>query len=188
MNNVEKEIISGISKGDRNIFNIVFKSFYSLLCAYAKELVKSYQIAEEIVQDVFVSLWENHKKINIQTSLKAYLYRSVYNACLNYLRNQKKHLAHQVDINSSPYLESIITYEPDWLLAPDRLEHMEEALKTAINELPEQCRQIFILCRYENLSYPQIAEKLSISLSTVKTQMGRAMSKLKEALYPEKNR
>jgi RNA polymerase sigma-70 factor (ECF subfamily) len=182
MNNVEKEIISGLSQGNRDIFNIVFKSFYSLLCAYARELVKSYQTAEEIVQDVFVKLWENHSRLHIETSLKAYLYRSVYNGCLNFIRDTKKTSYQHVDIHNSGYLDELVTEEPEWLSSPERIDRMEDAIKRTIHELPEQCRQIFILCRHEHLSYPQIAEKLGVSLSTVKTQMGRAMSRLKEAV------
>ncbi len=185
MNNVENEIIKGLTNGDRDIFNIVFKTFYGVLCAYARVMVKSYKTAEEIVQEVFVKLWENHAQINIQTSLKAYLYRSVYNTCLNYLRNTKRIMHHQVNIDQPGILETMVIEEPDWLSIPGRLEKMQEILQTGMQHLPDQCRQIFMLCHYEHLSYPQIAEKLSVSLSTVKTQMGRAMAKLKETLDKE---
>lgn len=185
MNNVENEIIRGLQKGNRDIFNIVFKSFYSLLCVYANDLVKSYAAAREIVQDVFVKLWENHSRLRIQTSLKSYLYKSVYYASLNYLRNNKRRSLHQTNLDNTSELEILVTEEPDWINTPERLELMEEKIKTTIDHLPDQCRQIFILCRFDHLSYPQIAEKLSISLSTVKTQMGRAMAKLKEALEKE---
>lgn len=182
MNNIENEIIKGLAAGNRHIFNIVFKSFYNTLCAYARELVKSYEVAEELVQEVFIKLWENHARLQIQTSLKAYLYRSVYNTCLNYIRDTRKHVLHQVNIDQPGLLEALITEEPEWISDPDRLDKIEETLRNAIQQLPEQCHQIFVLSRYKHLSYPQIAEMLSISLSTVKTQMGRAMAKLKEAL------
>lgn len=182
MNDAEKAIISGLKNGSRDIFNIVFRSFYSLLCAYARELVKSYQIAEEIVQDIFVKLWENHSQLNIQTSLKAYLYRSVYNSSLNYIRNTKRNVYQKIDISNQEILDELAIEEPEWISSPEHLDRMEETVQRAIRELPEQCHQIFIMCRYQHLSYPQIAEKLSVSLSTVKTQMGRAMARLKEAL------
>lgn len=185
MNNVENEIIKGLQQGNRDIFNMVFKSFYSLLCSYARDLIKSYDIAREIVQDVFVRLWENHTRIQIRTSLKAYLYRSVNNACLNYIRNNKHKLVQPVDQEHYHYLENLVADDSGWLNSAARLEVLENKLRKAIDHLPDQCRQIFILCRFEHLSYPQIAEKLSISLSTVKTQMGRAMAKLKKAIDSE---
>jgi RNA polymerase sigma-70 factor, ECF subfamily len=185
MNDIEGEIINGLKNGNRNIFNIIFKNFYAILVSYAKDLVKSYEAAEEIVQEVFIKLWEHRARIVIQTSLKAYLYKSVYNASLNYLRDIRRKPVRLVNIDDPDYLETLTIDESEWFFISGRLEKMEETLQSAIMHLPDQCRQIFELCRYENLSYPQIAEKLSVSLSTVKTQMGRAMAKLKEAMDKE---
>lgn len=182
MNNVENEIIKGLRDGNRDIFNMVFKSFYSILVSFARDLLKSYDLAREVVQEIFVRLWENHTRINIQTSLKAYLYKSVNNACLNYMRNNKRSIVQPVDVVHLHYLEDLVADDSNWLNTPGQLEMMEANLRKAIDHLPDQCRQIFLLCRFEHLTYPQIAEKLSVSLSTVKTQMGRAMAKLKEAL------
>jgi RNA polymerase sigma factor (sigma-70 family) len=83
----EKELITGLQQGNKSTFDQLFRSYYSGLCTYAKSYLKSTDISEEIVQEVFVRLWEKHSKILIHTSIRAYLYQSVFNGCINYIKS-----------------------------------------------------------------------------------------------------
>lgn len=183
MNWLEKDIYEGIKNGDKNIFDLVFKSHYSGLCIFANDYLKSYDIAEEVVQEVFVTLWEKRSKIIIKTSLKAYLYRCVRNGCLNYIRDNSTKDFKKVQIEEIKSRSDLMFIEiPDTVFDWAFTETMEHELDETIESLPEQCRIIFNMSRYENLPYPKIAETLNISLSTVKTQMSRAVNKLREKM------
>jgi len=177
----EKDIFDGIRKGDRKIFDLVFKEYYSGLCTFATDYVRNHDTAREIVQEVFFNLWENHHKIYINSSLKAYLYRSVHNLCVNFLRNSSQFARNNIQLEQVKQQADLLFIEmPDDIFEAAFTEQLEQKLDKAIENLPEQCRIVFCASRYENLSYPEIAEKLNISLSTVKTQMSRAMDKLRE--------
>jgi len=177
----DKEILEGLRKGDRKTFELVFKAYYPRLCNYANGILHSFDSAEEVVQEVFINFWNKHATIEIYTSLKPYLFRSVYYGCLNYLRKNKT-------IKDSVRLPDESEQKKELLLlatstTPFTLlvsEEFEKELDHAIEGLPDQCRKIFCLSRFENLSYAEIAEKLGLTVSTVKTQMSRAMTKLIE--------
>ncbi len=132
-------------------------------------------MAEEMVQNVFFKLWKNRETIDVQTSLTAYLYRSVYNESLNHIRHRKvkdEYRAHAARTGG---------HTDD---AADSLKHKElrEQLHKAMNELPEQCRVIFQMSRFEELRYMEIAGRLGISVKTVENQMGKALRILREKL------
>ena len=123
--------------------------------------------AEDLVQQAFVKLWESRGRLDIAWSLKAYLYKSVHNACLNRIRSrhvQSKYL----DFNAQQ-LE--MTHTPPDDTSPELLERFQRAL----DDLPPQCRLIFELSRFEALKYREIADQLGISIKTVETQMGKAL-------------
>jgi len=178
---LDKEILEDLKRGNQRTFELVFKSYYPGLCNYANGLLQSFDSAEEIVQEVFISFWNSHAKIEIHTSLRAYLYKSVYYGCLNHMRNSKRiNPGSQLPIELKQKSELLLlatSHTPFTLLVS---EEFEKELDRAIEKLPDQCRKIFCLSRFENLSYPAIAEQLGITVSTVKTQMSRAMTKLME--------
>ena len=179
----DKDIYEGIRKGNRAIFDSVFKEYYSGLCILAKDYVKSVDIAEEIVQEVFFNLWENHHKIHIKSSLKAYLYRCVHNLCINYLRQNNPQTKNSVQFEELENLSDLHFIEiEDHIFDIAYNEKLEQEFEKAIESLPEQCKNIFHMSRYENIPYPEIAKRLNISLSTVKTQMSRAMNKLRNIM------
>jgi RNA polymerase sigma-70 factor, ECF subfamily len=132
--------------------------------------------SKEIVQDAFVSLWEKRDSIDLSKPVKTYLSTSVRNRCLNWLRDNKKF---NKDILSMEELLSDYGVEPQDTLAESEL---RESIKDAIRELPEKCREIFILSRYENLKYHQIASQLEISVKTVETQMSKAIKHMRTRL------
>jgi len=160
-----------IKAGDTDAFSYLFRRYYEPLYQFSGRFVKDPQTAENIVQDVFVKLWTNRKKCQIKTSVKSYLYTAVKNYSLNYLKLAKKTVYFEIESN----------YLPDFGSSPE-MEYIENEMSTEIHKeidkLPEQCRQIYLMKRYDNLKYSEIADILNISINTVKTQMKRAMKSL----------
>jgi RNA polymerase sigma-70 factor (ECF subfamily) len=138
--------------------------------------VKDFETAKEIVQDAFISLWEKRDSIDLSKPVKSYLTTIIYNKSLNYLRDNKK------------FNKDILTFENLYPLSEqmtsDKLvtAEMEQKIKASIQELPEKCREIFVLSRFQNLKYQQIADKLQISVKTVEAQMSKALQHMRERL------
>jgi RNA polymerase sigma-70 factor, ECF subfamily len=175
----EKELIAGLQQGNKSAFDFLFRSYYSGLCSYATTYLKSADISDEIVQEVFIRLWEKHKKILIHTSLRAYLYQSVFNGCMNYIKSMQSSGFKHVDLEDASIRNELISMDmADAEFTRIFNEDVERDLEDAIRDLPDQCREIFKMCRTDNLSYTEISDQLKVSKSTVKTQMSRAMSRI----------
>jgi RNA polymerase sigma-70 factor (ECF subfamily) len=176
----EKELLQLLNRGDEEGIRAVFDEFYDGLCLYAAILTKSHQVAEEIVEDLFIYLWINASTNTITTSLKSYLYTSIYHNCLKYLQKEKKEqqLNNQLrDLQGSDFFHSSSYINPESDLILQELEKKADAI---MESLPGQCKEIYFLNRFENLTYSQIAEKLKITVGTVKTQMSRAFQKFRK--------
>lgn len=162
-------------KRNSDIFNKLFHDYYTNLSRFAFTYVKDEAVAEELVQEVFVNLWQKQELKEI-SSIRSFLYISVRNRALNYLRDHKTRTLHENDF--------AIERERDALYEYNEYEHkqLETLVKDAIAELPEKCREIFELSRNENLSYQQIADQLNISAKTVENQISIAIKKLRVKL------
>ncbi len=184
MNPLENEICANIRLGDEKAFNTLFKGYYSSLCRYAYDILRDQESSKEMVLDLFVHIWESRATFTVTSSLKGYLYRSVHNQCLNYIRNRKTRKV--IDFVSSDDEKNrtlLLNIEvPPVIIEKLISEQLENDLQRAMDTLPEQCRKIFYLCRFENLTYPEISIKLNLALSTVKAQMLRAISKLSKEI------
>ena len=179
MSHREKELITGLQLGNKSTFDHLFKSYYSGLCSYANTYLRSSDVSEEIVQEVFVRLWEKHKKILIHTSIRAYLYQSVFNGCMNYIKSMQSSGFKHVDLEDVSIRNELMSMDmADAEFTRIFSEDVERDLESAISDLPDQCREIFRMCRSDNLSYKEISNLLKISKSTVKTQMSRAMNRI----------
>jgi RNA polymerase sigma-70 factor, ECF subfamily len=179
MNLSEKELITGLQQGDKSIFDLLFRSYYSGLCSYANSYLESSDISEEIVQEVFVRLWDKHSKIFIHTSIRAYLFQSVFNGCINYLKGIQSSGFKHVGLEDISIRHELMSMDlADSEFSNMFSEDVERDLESAIDDLPDHCREIFRMCRVDNLSYKEIASKLKVSKSTVKTQMLRAMNRI----------
>ena len=182
MRKVEQQLINGILSGDKNAFDMMFRAYYSDLLYTAHDILRDKPLAEEVVQDVFVKLWKSGANISVNSSFESYLNAMVRNCCIDYLRANERRIKTVSMENPEVQLKlHELGMEPsfDEELFSDPA---EIALKQALEQLPSQCKQIFILSRFEDLSNKEIAEKLHISVSTVKTQIARALKKLKEAV------
>lgn len=170
--NRDYEILKGINQSNSKSFDLLFECYYNSLCNYVASIIKNNEIAEDIIQDLFATIWINRKNNSINT-LKSYLYRSAYNASLDYLKHSKienhfqNEKANQLMVS---YEDSVELYE------------VIELLEESIEQLPEQCKLIFKLSRFENLKYREIAQKLDITENTVDTQIRRALKNLKVKL------
>lgn len=166
-------------------FESLFKTYYSALCTFAYDFVNRHDLAEEIVQDTFMKIWEKYDDLNIQVSEKAYLYRAVQNNCLNFIKQNKSRTQYSSEllqqIESRIHLFSLPSDSPANMLETSELEQLAEK---AIRKLPPQCQDVFRLSRFEQLSYPEISRHLGISVNTVKTQMTRALQRLRDELLP----
>lgn len=169
----DEGIISSLAKRDEKIFEQVFKTHFKNLHAYAFNIVKDEMLAEELVQGIFYKLWERSENLSISGSIAAYLYRAVYNESLNHLKHMKVrasfqlHALHQMKNQTDSASKKIM------------LKELEVKLQKALQELPEQCRTIFQLSRFEELKYSEIAQKMDISPKTVENQMGKALKLLR---------
>lgn len=156
-------------------FESLFKENFRALHAYAITILRDEAMAEEIVQQVFCKLWERRDSLKIEVSYTAYLYRAVYNDCLNHLKHLKVRAAH----HSHALRQSANSHDTDNQVG---LRELQARLEAALKTLPEGCRTIFQMSRYESLKYHEIAERLDISPKTVEAQMGKALKLLRVAL------
>lgn len=173
--NEEHILFEKIKTGDEKAFEALFRHYYPHLCLYATRVLKNATAAEEIVQELFVRLWEKRRETEIETSVSNYLLRAVKNHCLNYL----KHNQIKRDYSQKILAETeTIPPDDDFETQTGLFQKIEES----IAELPEKRQEIFRLSRQEGLKYREIADKLNISIKTVETQMGLAMKTLREKL------
>ena len=174
-------MVNALKSGNEKAYRMLYDQYYDMLCTLAYQYVKDDFIAESIVGDVIFNIWEHRKTLDIRTSLKAYLIKSVRNRCINYLehlkvkRQSEQILEQQHSKQQKEYLSDI-----DYPLAKLITLEMEESFAKAIAALPDECREVFRLCRMEELSYAEVSEQLHISVNTVKYHMKNALAQLRE--------
>ncbi len=176
-------IIENLQTGNTKVFEHVFKLFYSPLCAYSFEFVKDKSLAEDIVFTVFQKFLETSGNLSFETQIKSYLYRSVHNQCLNYLKHKKIEEKHKKKtIENAVKSDNTLTHMQESVESNLIAQELQETIDKAIDALPEQARKIFKMSRYDGLKYNEIAEKLEVSVNTIETQMSRCLAKLRIAL------
>lgn len=166
---------------DEEVFDEMYKLYYSKLYSIALAYVSSNEDAEEIVQDVFVKFWKKREQIEILSNLTGYLYKMTRNSCLDFLRSQKNKLAIGTNLHQQQYLLNYfaLSSEADSLI-------IEKELQFQINEgiklLPEKCRMVFMKSRMEGLKYREISNSMDISTKTVENQISKALKHLRSHL------
>lgn len=178
--NQDKELFLKLKDGDEQAFKVLFEKYYSSMCLFARQYLKDHELAEESVQDMFVRIWERRQALNIETSVKHYLFRSVRNHCLNQIQHEKIKLQYASKVLDAASHE----IDPEqYYIEVDLLKRIE----TSINSLPPKRKEIFRLSREQGLKYKEIAEKLNISVKTVEAQMGLALKYLRDELKEYSN-
>ncbi|MBK6640598.1 MAG: RNA polymerase sigma-70 factor [Bacteroidetes bacterium] len=172
----DTEILAGLKKSDKQVFEQLFRSCYAPLCIYAAGIVSDKDEAEDIVQQTMITFWEKRETIEISTSVKSYLYRAVHNQALNKIRHDKVRQVYSKDVQSAGEQES------EAASGKILQQEMQTKIAEAINQLPDQCRTVFQLSRFENLKYLEIANHLGISVKTVENHMGKALRLMRISL------
>ena len=172
----DEHLIIRMSDGNKSALELLFKKYYAPLVRFAKEILKSKDQAEDMVQEVFVKLWDKRAQININSHVKAYLYVAVKNHCFNQLKvNERKYWMDET------MEDDIRISTPDASAAIDA-KQLDQKIKEAIEALPPRCGLIFKMSRFEEKSYKEIAEALELSVKTVENQMGKALSLMRVSL------
>ena len=171
-----KKQTDSVKSMDKAAFEELFRSYFTPLCSFAQKFVRDSDEAKDIVHHVFINLWNKREQIDAHSSLKSYLFQGVHNGSLNYIRDHKKLVqfdAPQNEEQLNQYLDS-----------RDHLESAEAEgrINRALDDLPDKCKEIFLMNRFDGLKYREIAERLQISIKTVETQMSRALKSLRENL------
>jgi len=172
---VDVLIMKVIEHDDYDAFQVLFKRMFSPLCQFCMKFVRSREVAEEVVSDVFYSIWKNRNRLMV-SSPKAYLYTSVRNKGLDHLRKIKK-MVH-CDLENATHLTADGADGQEMLV----LHELNHAMDKSIARLPKQCKRIYEMSRDEGLKYREIASILQVSVKTVETQMGRALKHLRNSL------
>jgi RNA polymerase sigma-70 factor (family 1) len=176
----DQQLVREIKRGNLTSFETLYKEYYAFLCLLAEHIVRNSSDAEEIVSDVFIKLWKIREKLNITTSIKAYLVRAVYNTSVNYLERSKTSNVRTKKLNASDL--TLLAWDSDYPIGQLFEKEITEILEQGIDKLPTACRQVFLLSRDEDMKYSDIANKLGISINTVKAQMKNALARLRELL------
>jgi RNA polymerase sigma-70 factor (ECF subfamily) len=179
----EKEILELLRRGDEEAIRFIFDVYFEKLCLYAEGIIRDHQAAEDIVEDLLITVWLHAETNPIQTALPNYLFKSTYNNCIKYL-NKLRAEAKNAEKMSYALGDREITdpLTSGYPVSGMGLMEMERKAEAILESLPDQCRKIYSLNRYENLSYPEIATQLKITVGTVKTQMSRAFHRFREGL------
>lgn len=172
----DHQILFRLREGDREAFEQLYRKYWRDLfnSAYKRLLLR--EEAEEIIQDLFVQLWVKRELLVITSTLEAYLFGALRYSIYNFIRNRKvqqaylDHLAHSSEIDQN-YIEDSLYYE-----------ELTEALAKSIEKLPEKYKKVYLLSRYENFTYREIAKHLNIPLDTVEKHMGKALKLLRDSL------
>lgn len=179
----EKILLQKIKSGEESAFRYVFDTHYGLLCSIASEFLKDDFLAETIVGDVILYLWEKRETIEIQTSLRAYLVRAVRNKCINYQRLQyvikETPFSDKDELQEMNSIFLVSDQQPLAILLEKELEH---EIEKSISEMSNECRQVFQMSRFDQMKYEDIAVQLNISVNTVKYHVKNALAKLRADL------
>ncbi|WP_455668762.1 RNA polymerase sigma-70 factor [Phocaeicola sp.] len=164
-------LIRLIQHGDEKAFNYIFDTYFVPMCRLGYIYLNNQEEAEEAALDIFIHLWEKRMELNIQISLKSYLFQSVRNRCLNVIRDKKRTCSlediGELKQEEYPFLE---------------MEELNRLIEEAVLALPEKCREIFSKSREQQQTYQEIATEMNISIKTVEAQISKALKRIKEYL------
>lgn len=169
----EQYLIKGLLTRNKVVFDFIFHYYYSGLCAYCERISGNQQVAEDIVQELFVTLWLKCEQIQITSSLKNYLFTSVKNRSLDYLKREQRktqklnHFTKETELPEN--LSSL------WFAEAE----LQAVVEKSLEKLPPRCREIFELSRFEGLKNQEIADNLGLSKRTVELQVSNALKQLR---------
>ena len=177
----DADLVSRIRAGDEQAFEALFREHYAGLCVFAARMIRSDAGAEDIVQDVLLSIWRRHEQWHVQGTLASYLYAAVRNRTFNQIRGERLRLHRRVQLTQGLI---VLAQDGNRFAADDsvRSEELEHAIARVIAELPPRCREAFLLRLQHHLSYAEIARVMHIAPKTVEIQIGAAYKALRKKL------
>ena len=173
----DKELVGFLNSSDDKAIERIFKQYYSYICSAVYKIIPDSNLTEDLAQDVFYELWKKRERIEINSSLKAYLKRAAINKALNYIRSKKIKFDSDDD-------EAIVNISVNSSEGKYEADELQEIINEAIDRLPEKCRIVFMMSRFEEMSYKEIAAALEISIKTVENQISKALKILKKVVNP----
>lgn len=168
----DETLLTQIKSGEKQAFEILFDRYFESLCDFSYQFLKSKDLSEEAVSDVFIKVWLNKTKLQIKSGVKAYLYRAVRNQSLNYIKKEGDLFEDLSELYQQP---------ADNLLSADRsilYDELQKNVDSLIDEMPSQRKLIFRMNRLDGMKYQEIAEVLGISVYTVQNHMVEASKHL----------
>lgn len=172
----EQYLLKGLQARNKMVFDFIFHYYYSGLCAYCERITGNQQTAEDIVQELFVTLWIKCEQIQITSSLKNYLFTSVKNRSLDYLKCEQRKTQKMAALSGNNVLNENLSSL--WFAESE----LEAILEKSLSKLPPRCREVFELSRFEGLKNQEIADKLGLSKRTVELQVSNALKQLRTDL------
>ncbi len=170
--------LESLSRGDESALRRIFDRYYPLLLGDVYRLIPDESTCQDLAQEVFVELWRKRAELDIRISLRAYLRRAAINRALNHIKTQRRFVLEGDDESARGTADTSLSD----IDHKHRQESLEAALHSAVDALPEKCRLVFSLSRFEQMSHRQIAEQLGISVKTIENQITKAIKLLREAL------
>lgn len=173
----DQEWLNLLRTDSEKALEVLFSTYYAYVCKAVYKILPDPTIAEDIAQEVFMEVWRRRASFTINQSLKAYLRRAAVNRSLNYIRDNK------IKFEEEDKAENVQVQQP---LAQVRIEadELQQLIDESIDQLPERCRLVFVLSRFEDMTYKEIGDQLGISVKTVENQISKALAMLRKNLGP----
>ena len=177
------ELTNRLKTGDPKAFEILFSNWFEPLVNFSVQYIRDPEVARNIVQTIFMKVWEKRQLINEELNIKSYLFTATKNDCLSYLRHLRIENRY-FETTTAQLSDYQLNYEALEQLSfdPVDLENIDRIIRDTVRQLPERCREVFIMSRYEDMRNKEIAEKLNISVKAVEANISRALKALRENL------
>jgi RNA polymerase sigma-70 factor (ECF subfamily) len=181
---LQENIWNRVQEGDHKAFEIIYHRFYKPMCFYANQIIKNHDLSEELVNDLFLKIWTNRKNISIKGPVNKYLFQAIHNLSLNLVKSlstNKANVSQKISSEHWKFIEETYIIN-DFLLENIVVKETDRKINHAIASLPDQCREIFILSRFEGKTNQEISKLLNLTETTIRVQIFRALAKIREAL------
>ncbi len=167
-----------IDLNSEDAFRTLYKENVGYLCHYAESILKNSQLAEDVVDEFFMAIWEKREILRIEKNYKSYFLRSIHNKCLDHLKRKRNKLELYIESLADPKDLTITSklYEESDVL---EVQEIRKVINDSIASLPNACRRIFEMSRFQNKKHKEIAKELDVSVNTVEMQIGRALKKIR---------